>query len=52
MLNAIFGWILPPEGSGMGEMIGPIMTAVTCIGAFLAVLGGIVGFMGTGKYAN
>ena len=52
MLNAIFGWVLPPEGSGMGEMIGPIMSSVTAIGGFLALLGGIVGILGAGKYSS
>ena len=52
MLNAIFGWVLPPEGSGMGEMIGPIMSSVTAIGGFLALLGGIVGILGAGKYMS
>ena len=52
MLNAVFGWLLPPEGSGMGEMIGPIMTSLTAVGAFMAVLGGLVGILGAGKYLS
>jgi hypothetical protein len=52
MLNAIFGWVLPPAGSGMGEMIGPLMASVTAIGGFLALLGGVVGILGAGKYLS
>ena len=52
MINAIMGWVLPPVGSGMGEMIGPIMGSVTSVGAFIAILGGIVGILGAGKYLS
>jgi hypothetical protein len=52
MLNAIFGWVLPPAGSGMGEMIGPLMASITAVGAFMAVLGGLCGLLGVGKYLS
>ena len=38
--------------TGMGEMIGPIMGSVTSVGAFIAILGGIVGILGAGKYLS
>ena len=50
MMNAIMGWVQPPEGSGMGELVGPMMKPVQVVGGFMGVLGGLVGIGGAGKY--
>ena len=57
MLNAIFGWVQSPAISlpseqlaGAGSMIGPVMQPIQAVGAFMGVLGGLVGIGGAGKY--
>jgi hypothetical protein len=54
MLNTIVGFVDGPTlaGAGLAEAIVPLMSPVAAIGGFLGILGGIVGFMGAGKYAS
>ena len=54
MLNTIMGWVPGPtlEGAGLAEAVVPLMAPVAAIGGFLGILGGIVGFMGAGKYMS
>jgi hypothetical protein len=54
MLNTIMGWVSGPTlaGAGLAEAVVPLMSPVAAIGAFLGILGGIVGFMGAEKYGK
>ena len=54
MLNTIMGWVAGPTlvDAGLAEAVVPLMSPVAAIGGFLGILGGIVGFMGAGKYMS
>ncbi len=55
MLNAIAGWVQapsPPNVSGMGDLIGPLMKPIQAVGGFMGVLAGVVGIGGAGKYLS
>ena len=52
MLNAACGFVKGPVASGMGELVGPLMTPIQIVGGFMGVLAGAVGLGGAGKYMS
>jgi hypothetical protein len=49
LLNSIMGWIAPPEGSSIAELLTTPNMALSATGALLVICGSLLGIMGAQK---
>jgi hypothetical protein len=49
LLNSIMGWIAPPEGSSIAELLSTPNMALSATGALLVICGSLLGIMGAQK---